>query len=136
MSSFLKSMLLINFPIRWSSTWKNIYFLKLIIWWYLDWYYSMTFIWCYYLVSDTGYIFIIKFFTFLKFQSRFKYNIDKKHNWIFPSHQKGRRYFPMYQMTWNGFQLPHLHFTFWKQTEGCKLVLFDVSQDSIALSNR
>ena len=48
-SSFLKLMLLLNFPIRWSSNWKKK--LKIIIRWYLNRYYSMIFIPCYYLVS-------------------------------------------------------------------------------------
>ena len=45
-SSFLKLILLLNFPIRWSSNWK-----KIIIWWYLNGYYSMIFIQCYYKIS-------------------------------------------------------------------------------------
>ena len=48
MSSFLKSMLLLNFPIWWSSNWKKI---KIIIQLYLNRYYLMIFIPCYNLVS-------------------------------------------------------------------------------------
>ena len=57
-SSFLKFMLLLNFPIQWSSHWKKI--IKIITWWYLNGYYSMIFIQCYYKIStcfDEGLIF-------------------------------------------------------------------------------
>ena len=47
----LKLMLLLNFPIRWSSNWKKHIIL---IQWYLNRYYLMSFIRCYYQVSFNG----------------------------------------------------------------------------------
>ena len=47
-SSFLKSMLLLNFLIRWSSNWKKNHNNSMIF----KLYYSMIFIRCYYLVSN------------------------------------------------------------------------------------
>ena len=49
-SSYLKSMLLLNFPIRWSSNWKKYIFIK-IMQWYLNGYYAMIFIWSYNKIS-------------------------------------------------------------------------------------
>ena len=64
-SSFLKSMILLNFPIQWYLNILNLFNIlmilnKWIFWWfssmllrdpYLNGYYSMIFIWCYYKIS-------------------------------------------------------------------------------------